>query len=148
MRYGASGPTLERHLSLLTVVAALEGALSILVGCSTLILAAGAFVELNTPVPAPALAVAARVTATAFAIFSAAALAWGGVHLWVSSLLRRRRALGRMAMLALGVCNLALVPFGWAVGAYALWVLGSSSARPFFEGSDASHSGGGGSSPG
>jgi hypothetical protein len=129
---GVAGETLQRHVSLLAVLTALEGGLSVLVGVSTLILAVGALTELSGPSSAPGLTMAAGVTALAFGIFAACALAWGGAHLWAASLLNRRRAAGRAAMLALGVCNLPLVPFGSVLGVYALWVLGSSTARPFF----------------
>jgi len=36
-------------------------------------------------------------------------------------------------MLALGVCNLVLLPFGTALGGYAIWVLLSPGTRRLFE---------------
>ena len=38
-------------------------------------------------------------------------------------LLRRRRPLGRILMLALALVNLLVLPFGTALGVYALWML-------------------------
>ena len=45
----------------------------------------------------------------------------------------RRRARGRLVMVALGVCNLVLLPFGTALGGYAIWVLLSPGTRRLFE---------------
>jgi hypothetical protein len=122
----------DRHVTLLAILAATSGGLFAVVGISMLLLAAGALAELSDPSGA-GLAVAAGVTASAFAIFATFALAWGGVHLWAASLLRHRRPGGRVLMIALGVCNLVLLPFGTALGAYALWVLVSPSSRSLFE---------------
>jgi hypothetical protein len=36
-------------------------------------------------------------------------------------------------MITLAVCNLVLLPFGTALGAYALWVLLSATTRKLFE---------------
>lgn len=123
---------MERHVTLLAMLAALAGVLSLLLGISMLFLTAGAAVELSSP-GGDVVAVAAGVTAITFALFSACALGWGVVHLWASSLLRRRRSAGRLLMMALAVCDLVLLPFGTALGAYALWVLLSPASQPLFE---------------
>jgi hypothetical protein len=46
--------------------------------------------------------------------------------------LRRRRIGGRFLALALAVVNLVIVPFGTALGIYALWVLLNNDARREF----------------
>ena len=48
-------------------------------------------------------------------------------------LLRRRRPLGRVLSLALAVVNLLVLPFGTALGVYALWVLLTNDGRRLFE---------------
>ena len=123
---------MDRHLALLGLLASLWGALSALVGVSMLLLAAGAAAELADPAGA-GLALASGVAATMFLIFAVCSLLWGGIHLWVASLLRRHQSRGRIVMIALAVCNLVLLPFGTALGAYALWVLLSGTTRKLFE---------------
>jgi hypothetical protein len=136
----------DRHLTLLSLLAFLWGALSVLVGVSLLILAAGAAAELADP-PGAGLALASGVAATMFLVFAVCALLWGGTHLWAASSLRRHQSRGRIVMIALAVCNLVLLPFGTALGAYALWVLLSGTTRKLFEptlateGGAATHSG-------
>ena len=61
------------------------------------------------------------------------ALLWGGTHAWAATLLRRRRPLGRVLTLALALVNLLVLPFGTALGAYALWILLTDEGRRLFE---------------
>ena len=133
---------MDRHLALLSLLASLWGALSALVGVSMLLLAAGAAAELADPAGA-GMALASGVAATMFLIFAVCALVWGGIHLWVASLMRRHQSRGRIVMIALAVCNLVLLPFGTALGAYALWVLLSGTTRKLFEPAPAMEGGGG-----
>lgn len=123
---------MERHVTLLGMLAALAGALSLLVGVSTVFLAIGAVVELSSP-EGSGVAVAAGVTAMTFGLFAVCALAWGAAHLRASSLLRQRRSSGRLLMIALGICDLVILPFGTALGVYALWVLASPASQSLFE---------------
>lgn len=123
---------MDRHLALLSLLASLWGALSALVGVSMLLLAAGAAAELADPAGA-GLALASGVAATMFLVFALCALVWGGTHLWVASRLRRHQPRARIVMIALAVCDLVLLPFGTALGAYALWVLLSGATRKLFE---------------
>ena len=133
---------MDRHLALLSLLASLWGALSALVGVSMLLLAAGAAAAVAEPAGA-GVALASSVAATMFLIFAVCALLWGGIHLWVASRLRRHQSRGRIVMIALAVCNLVLLPFGTALGAYALWVLLSGTTRKLFEPTPAMEGGGG-----
>jgi hypothetical protein len=123
---------MARHLTLLRMLAALAGALSLLVGVSMAFLAIGAVVELASPEGA-GVAMAAGVTAVTFGLFAVCALAWGAAHLRAASLLRQRRPSGRLLMMGLGICDLVLLPFGTALGVYALWVLASPASQSLFE---------------
>jgi hypothetical protein len=123
---------MESHVTLLTLLTRLWGALSVLVGVSMLFLGTGALAELGNPATS-SLAVAAGVAGITFLLLALCALAWGGVHLWAAALMDRRRSRGRMVMVALGVCNLVLLPFGTALGGYAIWVLMSPATRRLFE---------------
>lgn len=122
---------MERHVDVLAILATLWGALASVLAISMLLLAAGALGGLAGPAwPGGALAAG---LAGALAFVGAFALAWGGVHVWAGMLLRRRRPFGRVLMLALGLVNLLVLPFGTALGVYALWVLLSNDARRLFE---------------
>ena len=103
-----------------------------LVGVSLLLLSAGALAILFGP-DGSAVGFAAGVTATAFAVMGAVALLWGGAHVGASVLLRRRAPAGRFLTLGLAVVNLLVLPFGTALGAYALWILLTDEGRRLFE---------------
>jgi len=122
----------ERHVNLLGILATLWGALAMLVGVSTLLLAAGALSELLAPA-ANRVDFAASLTAAMFVLIGVFALVWGGAHVWAAMLMKRRRPLGRVLSLALAVVNLLVLPFGTAFGAYALWVLLRDEGRRLFE---------------
>jgi hypothetical protein len=121
----------ERHVNLLGVLASLWGALAMLVGVSMLLLATGAIVQLVDPGGA-SVGLAAGVTAAIFITIGAFALLWGGAHVWAAMLLKRRQPLGRVLTLALAVTNLLVLPFGTALGIYALWVLLTNEGRRLF----------------
>ena len=108
------------HLRLLSVLYLVWGFIGMLLGLSTLMLAAGA-----TAIgwSGDADRMAAAITALSFAICAVLLLAAGGANAWAGRALRRRRAYGRTAALALAVPNLFVLPFGTALGIYAFWVL-------------------------
>jgi len=47
--------------------------------------------------------------------------------------LKQRQSTGRILLLALAVTNLLVLPFGTALGIYALWVLLTNEGRRLFE---------------
>jgi hypothetical protein len=122
----------ERHVNLLGILASLWGALAMLVGVSMLLLATGALVQLFDPA-ASSVGFAAGLTAGIFVTIGTFALLWGGAHVWAAMLLRRRQAAGRVLILALAVTDLLVLPFGTALGIYALWVLLTNEGRKLFE---------------
>lgn len=123
---------MERHVRLLGILANLWGLLATVVGVSMLLLAAGALAELLDPVDS-ASGFAAGLTASVFVLLGVFALIWGGAHVWAAALLRRHRPWGRILVLALAVSNLLVLPFGTALGIYALWVLLTNDGRRLFE---------------
>lgn len=123
---------MERHVRLLGILASLWGALTILVGVSMLLLSAGALAVLFGP-EGEIVGLAAGLTAAAFAAIGTFALLWGIAHVWAGGLLRRRQASGRVLMLGLAVINLLVLPFGTALGIYALWILLTNEGRRLFE---------------
>jgi hypothetical protein len=121
-----------RHLAILAILIRLWGGLSLLIGLSLLLLSAGAVAILIDPTAEP-VAFAAGLTAGTFALLGALALLWGGGHVWAGTRLARRDAGGRFIALGLAVVNLLILPFGTALGGYALWVLLSNQGRRLFE---------------
>lgn len=123
---------MERHVTILALLCNLWGALAMLVGVSLLLLSVGAVAILFSPDGA-AVTFAAGVTATAFAVMGAVALIWGGAHVGAGLLLRRRQPVGRVLTLGLAVVNLLVLPFGTALGIYAMWILLTNEGRRIFE---------------
>lgn len=123
---------MERHVKLLGILASLWGALAMLVGVSMLLLSVGALTILAGP-EGDSVALAAGLTAATFATLGIFALLWGAAHAWATVLMRRFQPAGRVLMLALAVVNLLVLPFGTALGAYALWVLLTDEGRRLFQ---------------
>jgi len=119
------------HLHLLGILQLVWGGIGLLLGASALLLAIGA---LAIGVSAPQARMVAGITAGSFVVFAIALLAGGGVNLWAGSALRRVRPAGRTATLWLAVLNLFVLPFGTALGIYALWVLLHNESRGVFLG--------------
>ena len=103
-----------------------------LVGVSLLLLSVGAIAILFSP-DGRAVTFAASLTATAFAVMGAVALIWGAAHVGASVLLRRRQEAGRVLTLGLAIVNLLVLPFGTALGVYAMWILLTNDGRRLFE---------------
>jgi hypothetical protein len=122
----------QRHVTVLAILTGLWGALAALVGVSLLLLAAGALAVLVGPDGEP-VGFMAGLTAGAFATLGAFALLWGGAHVWAAVLLQHYRPLGRICTLGLAIVNLLVLPFGTALGIYALWVLLTHEGRHLFE---------------
>ena len=105
-------------------------AFSLFVGLATLSLAAGAAAVAVSGGSTGE--VAAGLTAATFTTLGVVALGWAGVHAIEGFGLKRREQWSRPLGLALGGVNLILLPFGTALGAYALWVLLSRETRALF----------------
>src|SRR5687767_14802659 len=103
-----------------------------LVGVSMLLLSFGALAVLVAPEGA-AVGFAASLTAATFALIGIFSVLWGGGHLWAAARLRRHDPSGRVLTLALAIVNLLILPFGTALGIYALWVLLANDGRKVFE---------------
>jgi asparagine N-glycosylation enzyme membrane subunit Stt3 len=117
------------HLRLLGVLQVTWGGIGLLLGAALLLLAVGA---LAIGLMGTGDGVAAGVTAFTFAVFAAALLIGGAANSWAGRALRRHEPAGRSAVLWLSVPNLFVLPFGTALGVYALWVLLHNEARSLF----------------
>jgi hypothetical protein len=107
------------------------GVLTTLIGLSTLALGLGAVAVLASS-GRPA-SFAAGLTAAAFTALAIIAIIWGLAHVAVGIPLRRRRHWSRLGALMLGSVDLLLLPFGTALGIYALWVLLRDDGKKLFE---------------
>lgn len=110
------------------------GLLTTLIGISTLALGIGA-IALITSANRNGNdgQLAAGVTAAAFATLAIIALVWGIAHVAVGLRLRQLNARARMAALTLGSIDLVLLPYGTALGLYALWVLLHDEGKNLFQ---------------
>ena len=120
---------MRSHLHLLSVLQVTWGGIMLMLGVSTGLLALGAAAVGWT---SPGSEVSAAVTAFAFAIFAAALLLGGAANSWAGRSLHHVEPRGRTVTLALAVPNLFVLPFGTALGIYALWVLLHNETRAFF----------------
>jgi hypothetical protein len=118
------------HVNLLGILQLVWGSIGLLLGVSTLMLAAGAVM---IGVTSEGREIPATVTAAAFAVFAAALLLFGLGNAWSGAALRRHQPTGRVAALGLAVPNLFVLPFGTALGIYAMWVLLHDETRGLFQ---------------
>jgi hypothetical protein len=122
-----------RHIDLLGVLLLAWSALGLLVGCSCLLLAVGAASILGSRASDSGLMAAPALVMVLFAALGLAVIFLSGVHAGAGFGLRRHRSWSRPLALALGVVDLLLLPFGTALGLYALWVLLHTDTRRIFQ---------------
>ena len=121
---------MRSHLHLLSVLQLTWGAIMLMLGLSTGLLALGAAAVGWT---SPGNEISAAVTSLAFAVFAAALFGGGCANAWAGRALQQTNPKGRLVTLGLVVPNLFVLPFGTALGIYALWVLLHNETRGFFE---------------
>lgn len=122
-----------RHVDFLAQLYRIWGAVFAIVGAAALALTGGAaaIARVSGPV-ATGRDVAAGVTAVAMGTLAVVALVWAGLHTWVGRGLAGHGPRARLLALGLAVGNLPLLPFGTALGGYALWVLLHNEGRHVF----------------
>ncbi len=123
---------MDFHVDLLGALFMIWGVLLMLIGGSTLALGIAAAALASSAGRAGGGQFAAGVTAATFAALAVLALMWGLAHLIVGRLLRARRHSARLAALILSSVDLLLLPYGTALGAYALWTLLRERVKPLF----------------
>jgi hypothetical protein len=109
------------------------GLLTTLVGVSTLALGVAAVALIASASRGGGGQFAAGVTAAAFTGLAVIAILWGAAHVVVGVPLRRHRPWSRLGALMLGSVDLLLLPYGTALGVYAIWVLLSEHGKSLFE---------------
>lgn len=119
------------HVELAAVLFVVWGALITLIGLSTLALGVAA-TSLAASASQPGGQFAAGVMAATFTTLAVLAIIWGAAHIAVGLPLRRHRHWSRLAALMLGSGDLLLLPYGTALGCYALWTLLHHGGRKLF----------------
>jgi len=124
---------MSAHADLVGLLFIIWGVLTTLVGLSTLALGIGAVALIASAGRGAGGQVAAGITAAAFTTLAVIAIVWGIAHVVVGLPLRRRRHWSRVLALMLGSVDLLLLPYGTALGIYALWVLLSEQGKALFD---------------
>lgn len=119
------------HVDFVGILFIVWGALTALVGLSTLALGVGA-ASLASSMNSSGGHVAAGLTAAAFLTLAVIAMIWGVGHVLIGFPLRRRRPGARLLALMAGSIDLLLLPYGTALGCYTLWVLLSEQGKAIF----------------
>ncbi len=99
------------------------GLLTTLVGVSTLALGVGSVALIASAGRGEGGGFAAGVMAAAFTALAVIAIVWGAAHVLVGVPLRRHKPWSRLGALTLGAVDLLLLPYGTALGVYAMWIL-------------------------
>jgi threonine/homoserine efflux transporter RhtA len=124
----------KRHVDFLSTLYVTWGAIFALVAVAGFVLAAGAFAIAQSTGPVRfGSEMAARLTGVTISIVSVIALVWAVLHIVTGRMLKRYRPSARLMTLGLAIGNLILIPFGTALGAYALWALLKDEGRRLFE---------------
>jgi hypothetical protein len=123
------------HVDFLSVLFIAWGLLTTVIGLSTLALGVGA-AALIASSDRPA-SFAAGFTAAAFTSLAIIAILWGLAHVAVGLPMRKHRHWSRLGAMVLGSIDLILLPYGTALGVYAIWVLIRQDAKRLFETSQA-----------
>ena len=125
---------MPRHVDFVGVLFIVWGILTALVGLSTLALGIGAVALITSASRGGGGGrFAAGLTVAAFAALAIIAIVWGVAHVAVGVPLRRYKPWARLLALMLGSVDLLLLPYGTALGAYALWALLNEEGKKLFE---------------
>jgi len=123
----------DAQVDLVGVLFLVWGGLTILIGASTLALGFAAASLITAAADAGRGGFAASLTAATFTLFAVIAIIWGAGHLLVGTQVRQRRHWSRMGAILLGAVDLLLLPYGTALGVYALWVLLHEDGKRLFD---------------
>jgi hypothetical protein len=121
------------HVDFVGILFIVWGLLTVLVGVSTLALGMGAVALIASAARGGGGQVAAGLAAVVFTTLAVIAILSGAAHVIVGVPLRLRRPWSRLPALMLGSVDLLLLPYGTALGCYALWVLLSEEGKKLFE---------------
>jgi hypothetical protein len=122
------------HVDFVGLLFIVWGALTALIGLSTLALGIGAFSLMTSPGrSAGGGQFALGLTAAAFTTLALIAIFWGMAHIAIGVPVRRHKSWARLVALMLGSVDLMLLPYGTALGIYSLWVLLTEEGKRTFQ---------------
>jgi hypothetical protein len=124
---------MSTHVDFAGILFIVWGAVTVLIGLSTLALGIGAVSLMRSGTRGSGGQLAAGLTAAAFTTLAVIAIIWGAAHVAVGVPLRRRKSWARLVALMLGSVDLMLLPYGTALGIYAMWVLLNEEGKKTFE---------------
>ncbi len=133
---------MSAHVDFVGILFVIWGILTALIGLSMLSLGVGAVAILASanrvggPAGPGSTTVAAGLTAVTFVTLAIIAIIWGAAHIAVGVPLQRRRPAARILALTLGAVDVVLLPYGTALGCYALWALLNEEGKGLFDGHD------------
>jgi hypothetical protein len=122
---------MKSHVEFVAALFIVWGALTALVGLSSLALGVGAASLAASATRVSQ--VAAGLTAAAFMTLALITIVWGAAHVVVGYWLGRLRVSARLVALMLGSVDLLLLPYGTPLGVYALWALLSERGKAVFD---------------
>jgi len=123
---------MRTHVDLVGILFIIWGLLTALVGVSTLALGIGGASIIRSAGDTGH--VAASVVVALLLTLAVIAIGWGAAHVAIGVPLRRRRPWARLLALTFGTIDLLLLPYGTALGCYALWVLLNEDGKRLFSG--------------
>ncbi len=123
---------MNAQIDFLGILFIVWGLLTALVGVSTLALGVGAAALITSAARGEGGEVAAGIMAIVFTTLAIIAIVWGAAHVIVGIPLRRYQPWARVMALMLGSVDLLLLPYGTALGIYALWLLLREEGRALF----------------
>jgi hypothetical protein len=123
---------MQKHIDILGLLYVVWGGLFLLAGAIILALMLGAIALVPYAARGDVSGFAAGLTAAMFGTLAVITLGWGGIHVAAGKALRDHQPWSRVVALLFGLLDVALLPFGTALGIYALWVLLNDDARAMF----------------
>ena len=123
---------MKSHVDFLGSLFIVWGLLTVVVGVAMLALGVGAAALITSAGRSGGSQVAAGIIAAAFTTLAFIAMLWGAAHAIVGVPLRRRTPWSRLVALMLGSIDLLLLPYGTALGVYALYVLLNEEGKALF----------------
>ena len=123
---------MSAHVDFVGLLFIVWGILTALIGLSMLALGIGAVALIYSATRTGGAQVAAGLTAATFITLAVIAIIWGTGHVAAGIPLRQRRPWARLVALMLGAVDVVLLPYGTALGCYALWVLLNEDGKKLF----------------
>jgi hypothetical protein len=123
---------MRRHVDLVGVLFLLWGGMIVLLSVSLLSIGFAATAIGVSDESASGGKLAAGLVAAAFFTLSAVGFLFGGLHVWLGARVRAFHEWARPFAIVVAIVNLALLPFGTALGIYSLWALLHRGSRELF----------------